>query len=172
MYKANWVGPELQGFKALRWNYPQGNLRLTTNETIDGTTAQKEAATWIAYRQPTGLTGQSLVNTKTQTGLEFSVPYMNKFNFSSTDPKYRIVGIDYDDSSSNQFILEETVKVAASTKTTGAVDLYGCVGNDYTLIKFLSVPWRYTYSIPKPRLGVVCSDLKRETPCEMEPFGA
>jgi hypothetical protein len=150
MYKANWVGPELQGFKALRWNYPQGNLRLTTNETIDGTTAQKEAATWIAYRQPTGLTGQSLVNTKTQTGLEFSVPYMNKFNFSSTDPKYRIVGIDYDDSSSNQFILEETVKVAASTKTTGAVDLYGCVGNDYTLIKFLSVPWRYTYSIPKP----------------------
>lgn len=150
MYKANWLGPELQSFKALRWNYPQGNLRVTTNQSIEGTTAQSQAATWIAYSQPNGLTGQSLVNTKTQTGLEFSVPYMNKFNFSSTDPKYRVVGIDYDDSSSNQFILEQTLKVAASTKTTGALDLYGCVGNDYTLIKFLSVPWRYTYTIPKP----------------------
>lgn len=150
MYKANWVGNEISGFKALRWNYPQGNLRVTTNETVDGTTAQQAAATWIAYRQPTGLTGQSLVNTKTQTGLEFAVPYMNKFNFSSTDPANRIVGIDYDDSSANQFILEETSRVGSSAKITGAIDLYGCVGNDYTLIKFLSVPYRFRYSIPKP----------------------
>jgi hypothetical protein len=45
-----------------------------------------------------GITGQALENEATQTGLQFSVPFMNKFRFCSTSPIDRANGADYDDS--------------------------------------------------------------------------
>lgn len=146
MYKANFLGPEIKSFKAYRWNYPRSSI--SSVATLNRLTA---ANIWSygAYNQPPGNTGQSLVNTTTQTGLEFSVPFMNKFNFVATDPKYRVLGTDFDDSSSNTFSTEVT-QLTSDTSFYGAIDLYGGIGTDFTLVKFASVPIRYQYTLPSP----------------------
>jgi len=149
MYKANFLGPEIKSFKAYRWNYPRAAISALATMTR---VAANNIWSYGGYNNAYGNTGQSLVNATTQTGLEFSVPFMNKYNFVATDPKFRVLGSDFDDSSSNTFSVEVTQFVGADTNFYGAVDLYGCVGTDFTLVKFVSVPIRYQYTMPSPAL--------------------
>ncbi len=148
MYAANWLGDETPSWKAYRWNYPRTSV--SGQGQYDRSTAGNQVA-WGAWRNVSGNTGMSLVNQKTQTGLEFLVPFMNKFAFVSTNPKYRVVGATFDDSANNTFTIETTRWFNnAAEKSTGALDLYGCVGPDFMPVHFLSVPVRFTYSMPQP----------------------
>jgi len=147
MYGVNFIGPEANGFRAYRWNYPR--TAISGTEKLARSTGSSLMASG-ASTSPSGNTGMTLLNQKTQTGMEFLVPFMNKFLFVSTDPKYRVVGAAFDDSANNTFTVETEHLMAASTNFLGFTDLYSCVGPDFTLIKFLSVPIRYTYTMPAP----------------------
>jgi hypothetical protein len=96
-----------------------------------------------------GVTGQALQNEQTQTGLQFCIPFMNKFRFCSTSPEDRAAGADYDDSENNNFVVTSTnlePQVSGSTMQTGAhVFEYHAIGVDYTPLWFLSTTKRWIY---------------------------
>jgi len=97
-----------------------------------------------------GITGQALQNELTQTGLQFSVPFMNKFRFCSTSPGDRANGADYDDTENNNYVVTSTTfepQLAGSTLPVGATVLeYHAIGVDYTPLWFLSTTKRWIYN--------------------------
>lgn len=98
-----------------------------------------------------GITGQALENELTQTGLQFSVPFMNKFRFCSTSPGDRANGADYDDSENNNFVVSSCnidIPAVSSTLNVGAAFLeYHSIGVDYTPLWFLSTTKRWIYDV-------------------------
>jgi hypothetical protein len=96
-----------------------------------------------------GITGQALENEATQTGLQFSVPFMNKFRFCSTSPIDRANGADYDDSENNNFVVSTTTMhqtiVGETLKVGGSFFEYHSIGVDYTPLWFLSTTKRWIY---------------------------
>lgn len=105
----------------------------------------------LEYLPKTGLSGMSLVNTKTQSGLQVSVPFMNKFKFIDTSPYSRLKGKAEDDSENNNYIIRATDTFRSPT--TGSYTSYngyfryGSIGVDYTPIMFVNVPWRHLYDM-------------------------
>lgn len=103
---------------------------------------------------PYGLTGQCLQNERTQTGLQFLVPFMNKYRFVSTSPEDRCAGNADDDTDYNNFLVT-SARIYNDPPTNieyGMVE-YHCIGTDYTPVFFLSVPVRWLYIEPEESEG-------------------
>ncbi len=98
-----------------------------------------------------GITGQALENERTQTGLQFTVPFMNKFRFCSTSPADRTAGANYDDTENNNYVVSmmrtQHVSSGDSIKYGGVVAEYHSIGVDYTPLWFLSTTKRWLYSV-------------------------
>lgn len=130
------------------------------NETISarGGTADYQLdnpnrfAQWGTGKSTGGVTGACLTNERTQTGVQFVVPFMNKFRFQSTSPSQRQFGEDLDDSENNNFkmVYERTfVTTNAQPYRIGAVvEEHHAIGVDYTPLYFLNVPVRWLYTVP------------------------
>lgn len=149
MHAYNWVGSECQSLTATRWNYP---VAASTIADVFGSVTALNNWAYSGYSTIAGNTGFSVTNQKTQTGMQVHVPFMNRFNFASTDPRWRIAGNATDNSSSNLVVAEKTFIVPTSGNVTGYTDHYACIGADFQFVKFLSVPIRYTYSVANPAL--------------------
>lgn len=100
-------------------------------------------------RRPSGLAGQMLQNEHTQTGVQFHVPFMNKFRFCDTNPANRIDGITADDSENNNFIVEwrtnQDIAIGATVSASLAYESYHAIGTDYNPLYFLNTPVRWEY---------------------------
>jgi len=105
---------------------------------------------YSGYSTIAGNTGFSVTNQKTQTGMQVHVPFMNRYNFASTDPRWRIAGNTVDNSSSNLVMSEKTFVLPTGGTVAGFTDHYTCIGADFQFVKFLSVPIRYTYGVAAP----------------------
>jgi hypothetical protein len=151
---------EVNNFFAYRDNdRTGGNLRdsyLTTTNLFGPYAYSYQAL--LAYKG--GVTGMSLVNRRTQTGLEFTAPQFNKFRFVSTNPSNIVRGIDADDTENEKITVGYSQFLPSNTTTTtkfatSVIEFYGEIGTDFTLFYFLNVPVRYIYNTPIPSSFVV-----------------
>jgi len=97
------------------------------------------------------LTGSSLINSRTQTGMQVSVPQYNKFRFVGTDPTYYVMGRDKDDTQNERVTAVTTITdPTVSLNDHNNLDLYCEIGTDFNLFYFLSVPRKYDYKNQEP----------------------
>lgn len=122
------------------------------SQSSTGTNDQRKLTDYLL----SGVTGMSLQNEKTQTGLQVLVPFMNKYRFVDTDPSKRVYGSGDDDSENNNFVVEGGTIICNSGSASRAVFNYAqvaehhCIGADFSLLYFLNVPRRWIYTLTLP----------------------
>lgn len=110
------------------------------------------ATSSLARNLPTlcDFSGLSLTNTKTNTGLNVSIPFYSKYKFRTTSPNYPI-GSGVDDTRLDWYQLLTILNPkadsnATSTYSGGNIAIYVGAGTDYSPIFFCNVPTLYQYS--------------------------
>jgi len=98
-----------------------------------------------------GCAGMAITNADTQSSLQFSVPFMNRFRFVDTSPSKRLRGTEHDDSENNNYLVQ-TRSAVFGTQSEAYVlsntwEMYGSIGVDYTPVGFVNVPLRWQYQI-------------------------
>jgi hypothetical protein len=98
--------------------------------------------------------GVSVTNTKTLTGLNFSVPYYSRFKFRTNAAGSMILGNASDNSTLDwvevNYLLNPSADSNATTSYSGGgIELYVGAGTDYSPVFFINVPTLYKYaSVP------------------------
>jgi hypothetical protein len=115
---SNYIAPCFVGARG-SYNYSvnplfsEGNTSLAVmrrNEPITGALANdvvhsnsRQADSDFRF---TGMAGYALTNAETQSSLQFSVPFMNRFRFIDTSPSKRLRGTEHDDSENNNYLIQ------------------------------------------------------------------
>lgn len=128
---------------------------LSTVAAISNTPFSGEAtsATSILARvipQYPDFSGMSITNTKTNTGLNVSVPYYSKYKFRTTSSNFPL-GSSNDDSNLDYVQLQTILNPKADSNATSTYSgsnilIYMGAGTDYTPIFFCNVPTLYVYT--------------------------
>jgi hypothetical protein len=147
-YNANGDAPITKFMTARETDYTTAPLR----ERVHPSSTNYSEIPKFNYNYETGsLTGMSLVNSRTQTGLQVCIPQYNKFRFVGTDPTYYVSGRDKDDTSNEKLsVLTTATDSTSDAGKTIAIDFYCEIGTDFNLFYFLSVPRKYDYKNAQP----------------------
>lgn len=138
--------------------FSEGNCSLTVmrrNEPISGSLANdvvhdNSRQLDNDYRY-TGMAGMAMTNADTQSSLQFSVPFMNRFRFVDSSPSKRLRGTAHDDSENNNYLIQTRSAVMGvldeAYLLSNSWEIYGSIGVDYTPVGFVNVPKRWKYQI-------------------------
>lgn len=141
-YSVNEMTQGEHNLSAVRWNEPIPSFGSSTFST---------ATTQGRFVKERGLAGMSVTDDRTQAGLQFSIPFMNKFKFMDTSPNTKVSGKAEDDSENNNVMISTRATLVAQSAVplqSGSVQArYGAIGVDYTPIMFVNVPWRHLYTL-------------------------
>lgn len=98
-----------------------------------------------------GVSGISLTNQLTQTGLAVSLPDYNRYKFRFVDPTITTNGGIYDDSDVNNYFVTAALKPSATNSTANLIlDKYVSIGTDFTFLFWICCPtWQYC-PLPTP----------------------
>jgi len=101
----------------------------------------------VDYAQlfPDAQNGIVITNSGTQNTLNFTVPYYNKYKFSSTKALYTTTFNDPTDGKWNTFILQGQVATGGTAGEYFA-PIYSSTGPDFQLIEFVCTPCMYVYN--------------------------
>ncbi len=145
-YSFNFVGNELNEFRVSRFNEtfsataPQVNQFTTDNAVLQSTA--------VGSTSNEGFAGQSLVNTKTQTGLQIQMPFMSRYIWAATYPANRSLGSSKDGTNKNNYsVILARPAVTSGDGIIGTLESFYSIGTDFTLVEFISVPLRWKYSM-------------------------
>lgn len=112
-----------------------------------------DATHTTAYYKPAfyDMSGLSLTNTKTNTGLNVSFPYYSKFKFRTTSSLYSTIGSATDDTNLDWIQVNTLLNPAADSNATSTYnnigfEAYVGAGTDYNPIFFVNVPTLYVYT--------------------------
>jgi hypothetical protein len=137
-------------FNAVRTtNNSSTTLSTSTYRALNTTTT----AASMALSRPNLIdhTGMSLTNTKTNTGLNVSIPYYSKYKFRTTSSRYTTVGSSSDDSNLDWYQVNTILNPAADSNASTTYNNIGFeafigAGTDYSPIFFVNVPTLYQYT--------------------------
>jgi len=127
-----------------------------TNDPMTKALQSSFAATSATQTQPrltlqyhNDTSGVSVTNTKTNTGLNVSIPYYSKYKFRTTSATYTILGNSADDSNLDWYQamvdVNPTAEGGTNLKNAG-FQIYMGAGTDYSPIFFVNVPTLYLYA--------------------------
>jgi hypothetical protein len=136
----NHLGPEVPSLSATRFIGATGKIA----------GGDRPARSSMFLTDEIAVTGLSLINERTQTGLEVSVPFYSRNKFVGTDPYYMGSGVSrFDYNLSDHNITVDLGWVAQDNDTnTHGIDSYVGAGTDFQLLFFVAVPTKYRYSLP------------------------
>lgn len=128
----------------------QSNVMGTTTYSVPFSTS----ATNLAPRQKFVFydhAGMALTNSKTNTGLNVSVPFYSKYKFRTTSALYSTIGTATDDSNVDWYQIQAYLNPAADSDATTTYDnigydIYLGAGTDYSPIFFVNVPTLFVYA--------------------------
>lgn len=114
--------------------------------------ATTSASAWITRSQKSDATcGVALSDTQVQHGGHIHLPDYNKLKFRSTNPLYRTLGSDVDDSRDDSFTLYNTTYLSTPAFTDSLkIDYYCSAGTDFNPVWFLNVPGYVVCTVPSP----------------------
>jgi hypothetical protein len=97
-----------------------------------------------------GIAGQALENERTQSGLQFYVPFVNRYKFAGTDIEGRKTGLTDDETILNNYVVStvdmQHLRVGENHRFGGVLGQYHSIGADYTPLWFLSTITRWLYT--------------------------
>lgn len=141
---------DIADFNAVRSiNNPSTALSTSTYRALNITSATASMA--LARPNLIDHTGMALTNTKTNTGLNVSIPYYSKYKFRTTSATYSTVGSSSDDSNLDWYQINTILNPAADSDATSTYNNIGFeayigAGTDYSPIFFVNVPTLYQYT--------------------------
>lgn len=92
--------------------------------------------------------GYALQNERTQNGVSFAVPFMNKFKFVPTSPaKLGTNGSPNYDMNKNNYEIRFKKYFSTGTPTDLVTEVYMSAGTDFSLVNFIGVPKVTDYKI-------------------------
>ncbi len=141
---------DITGFYVTRGTNTQNSTMSTAAYGLSFSTS----ATNTAPRQKFQFTdnqGLSLTNTKTNTGLNVSLPYYSKYKFRTTSRIHTNIGNVADETNVDWYQIFAYLNPASDSNATSTfknlgVDVYVGAGTDYSPVFFVNVPTLYVYA--------------------------
>jgi hypothetical protein len=132
-----------------------GNIQLFGIDIV-GSDWNVGGTPFVFQGQPQGSAGQSLNNTRTQTGIAVECPHYYRTRFVGTNVRHYVVGDSADDTDKESYQVRVLLKQPSTTISPGhniVMQRHYCVGTDFTTFFFLAVPILYAYTsrpFPQP----------------------